>query len=120
MIGDDRDSVFDADDQLTIGDKTAYDSLYDRSSLHHSHNINNSNNKAALKQQLAMDQQIYPDELDTPDDVSARTRFARYRALQSFRASHWHPKENLPGDYCGLFQFENFAGTQKRCVVCCM
>ena len=56
----------------------------------------------------------FPDEMDTPQDVSARHRFARYRALQSFRASPWHPKENLPQDYARIFQFENFAGAQKR------
>mmetsp|Transcript_15065 Transcript_15065/g.25107 ORF Transcript_15065/g.25107 Transcript_15065/m.25107 type:complete len:780 (-) Transcript_15065:312-2651(-) len=55
----------------------------------------------------------FPDEVDTPHDVSARSRFARYRALQSFRGSPWHPQENLPSDYARIFQFENFAGVQK-------
>lgn len=56
----------------------------------------------------------FPDEIDTPDDVSARVRFARYRSLLSFRASPWHPKENLPADYARIFQFENFGGAQRR------
>lgn len=56
----------------------------------------------------------FPDEMDTPVDVKARERFARYRALQSFRASPWHPKENLPVDYSRIYQFENFAGVQRR------
>ncbi len=56
----------------------------------------------------------FPDEIDTPDDQKARERFARYRALQSFRASPWHPKENLPTDYSRIFQFENFSGVQRR------
>jgi pre-rRNA-processing protein TSR1 len=66
-----------------------------------------------LKERQELDE-AFPDEMDTPDDVSARLRFARYRALQSFRASPWHPKENLPQDYARIFQFENFGGTQRR------
>lgn len=56
----------------------------------------------------------FPDEMDTPHDISARLRFARYRALQSFRASPWHPKENLPAEYARVFQFEDFPGIQRR------
>ena len=56
----------------------------------------------------------FPDEMDTPDDRAARERFAKYRALQSFRSSPWHPKENLPRDYSRIFQFENFSGVQRR------
>lgn len=66
-----------------------------------------------LKERQELDE-AFPDEMDTPDDVSARVRFARYRALLSFRASPWHPKENLPLDYARIFQFENFGGTQRR------
>jgi hypothetical protein len=55
----------------------------------------------------------FPDEVDTPDDVAARVRFARYRALLSFRTSPWHPKENLPQDYSRIYQFESFTSTQK-------
>jgi pre-rRNA-processing protein TSR1 len=56
----------------------------------------------------------FPDEKDTPTDQKARERFARYRALQSFRSSPWHPKENLPADYARIYQFENFAGVHRR------
>ena len=62
----------------------------------------------------AKDDKEFPDELDTPADVTARLRFARYRALQSFRSSPWHPKENLPTDYSRIFQFENFSSAQRR------
>ena len=68
-----------------------------------------------LRQQ-ASDDQVFPDEMDTPHDVSARVRFARYRALQSFRSSPWHPKENLPVSYSRIFQFEDFLGMQRRSV----
>jgi pre-rRNA-processing protein TSR1 len=66
------------------------------------------------KAERAEHDEQFPDEMDTPSDVAARVRFARYRALLSFRASPWHPKENLPIDYSRIFQFENFAGTQRR------
>lgn len=54
------------------------------------------------------------DYVDTPEDQSARTRFARYRSLQSFRASHWHPKANLPDQYGRIFQFDDLKGMQRR------
>jgi pre-rRNA-processing protein TSR1 len=56
----------------------------------------------------------FPDEIDTPEDTPARLRFARYRALQSFRSSAWHPKENLPHDYSKIFAFENFGMAQRK------
>jgi pre-rRNA-processing protein TSR1 len=62
----------------------------------------------------ANDDKEFADEIDTPQDTSARIRLARYRALQSFRSSPWHPKENLPETYSQIFQFEDFLGTQKR------
>jgi pre-rRNA-processing protein TSR1 len=55
----------------------------------------------------------FPDEIDTPEGIPARQRFARYRALQSFRSSPWHPKENLPADYARIHQFEKFENSQR-------
>lgn len=57
---------------------------------------------------------VVDDYVDTPDDKSARQRFARYRALQSFRSSHWHAKENLPEQYGRIFQFDDMNGMQRR------
>ncbi|XP_046372243.2 pre-rRNA-processing protein TSR1 homolog isoform X1 [Haliotis rufescens] len=59
---------------------------------------------------------MFPDEVDTPANVTARTRFARFRGLKSFRTSPWDPKENLPSDFARIFQFENFKRTKKRCI----
>lgn len=56
----------------------------------------------------------FPDEVDTPVGVQARTRFARYRGLKSFRTSSWDPKEQLPRPYSRLFQFADLGATRKR------
>jgi pre-rRNA-processing protein TSR1 len=115
MSGDDKnnDHINDEDDDnMTMGDNMTigYESV-----------MGGMDNKAiaADKQRLramAEDDEVFPDEMDTPVDVSARKRFARYRALQSFRSSPWHPKENLPRDYSRIFQFANFSGVQRRSV----
>jgi pre-rRNA-processing protein TSR1 len=61
-----------------------------------------SSNKDQIK--LENDEKDFPDEVNTPDDVPARKRFARYRALRSFRSSPWDPQESLPRDYARIFQ----------------
>jgi pre-rRNA-processing protein TSR1 len=66
------------------------------------------------KMEQFLEDEQFPDEIDTPVDQAARMRFARFRALQSFRSSPWHPKENLPLEYSKIFQFENFGMTQRR------
>lgn len=61
----------------------------------------------------------FPDEVDTPADRSARERFARFRALKSFRTSPWDPKESLPKDYARIFQVNkpSCGGEIERCHV---
>ena len=66
------------------------------------------------RKRMLNDEMAFPDEVDTPEDVSARARFARYRALQSFKNSTWHPKENLPQEYSRIFHLQNFNLVQKR------
>lgn len=46
-----------------------------------------------FEQRVARDEDAkFPDEVDSPLDQTARTRFARYRGLRSFRTSAWHPQ----------------------------
>ncbi len=59
---------------------------------------------AARRQVAENEDTRFPDEVDTPADRSARERFARFRALKSFRTSPWDPKESLPKDYARIFQ----------------
>ena len=55
----------------------------------------------------------FPDEVEYEEETSARDRYARYRALKSFRKSHWDPKENLPETYAAVYHFASFKATQR-------
>jgi hypothetical protein len=54
------------------------------------------------------------DFVDTPFDIPSRKRFARYRAMQSFRATNWNPKELLPEQYSKIYEFEDMKNLQKQ------
>jgi len=56
----------------------------------------------------------FPDEVALSAGQAARLRFSRFRALQSFRSSPWHPQENLPPSYGRVFQLQNLPALQKR------
>ena len=59
------------------------------------------------------DHDEFPDEVDVEEDMKARDRFARYRAIKSFRKSYWDPKESLPESYATIFGFSSFKATQR-------
>ena len=59
------------------------------------------------------DDRRFPDEVDHEEETSARDRYARYRALKSFRKSHWDPKENLPESYGAVYHFASYKATQR-------
>jgi hypothetical protein len=56
------------------------------------------------------------DYVDVPEDQPAKERFARYRSLNSFRNSYWHPKEALPFQYAKIFQFDDIRGMQRQAI----
>ena len=53
-------------------------------------------------------------QMDTPADIAARTRFAKFRGLRSWRSSPWDPKENLPREYARVFAFQAPTRAQRR------
>jgi 40S ribosome biogenesis protein Tsr1 and BMS1 C-terminal len=85
-------------------DNDSMDMHDDAASTAHTSATSNTN-KDHVK--LESDEKEFPDEVNTPDDIPARKRFARYRALRSFRSSPWDPQESLPRDYARIFQVSN-------------
>lgn len=76
----------------------------------------NAEDRRALLAQRKKDQKDdleFPDEVAVEEEGAARDRYARYRALKSFRKSHWDPKENLPDTYGAVYHFASFKATQK-------
>lgn len=65
------------------------------------------------KKKLEDDELEFPDEVQTPDDLPARERFARYRALKSFRTSPWNPYESLPRWVC-MYMIEAWKRRRRR------
>lgn len=85
----------DEDDWALDDEKTDEDGLGD---------LTDASLDAARRQVAENEDARFPDEVDTPADRSARERYARFRALKSFRTSPWDPKESLPKDYARIFQ----------------
>jgi len=60
----------------------------------------------------------FPDEVEFAPEIPARTRFARYRALKSFRTSQWNADEpdddRAPTEWSRLVRFRNWRGTCSR------
>ncbi|GAB5367097.1 hypothetical protein AAMO2058_001200300 [Amorphochlora amoebiformis] len=62
----------------------------------------------------AQEEAEFPDEVEINPETVARTRFAKFRGLKSFRTSDWDPKQNLPPEYAQIFQFQDFAAARRR------
>jgi len=68
------------------------------------------------RQKQQSEETDFPDEVQVQEDEKARERFARYRALASFRKSHWDPKEHLPDSFASIYHFSSFKQTQRSVV----
>ena len=84
---------------LSGGDNDASEMLDDSMSyagINSSDRDHGEEEKARIKAQLLLQQEDdskeFPDEVETPSHIPCRTRFAKYRGLQSFRSSPWDPK----------------------------
>ena len=82
--------------------------------IHNSNNLNNTRKNPTSLLEREQEELEFPDEVDVPLDIPAKTRFARYRALKSFRNSTWDPKENLPSEYSRVYSFRNWNVAQQR------
>ncbi|GAB1859733.1 Pre-rRNA-processing protein TSR1 homolog [Camponotus japonicus] len=83
--------------------------------VHYDRDIDILEEKQAMEKfkEAKLDAQ-FPDEVDTPQDILAKTRFQKYRGLESFRTSPWDPKENLPIDYSRIIEFADYDRRRKR------
>ncbi|GMH62174.1 hypothetical protein TrRE_jg4581 [Triparma retinervis] len=116
---DELDSVGDGDDfdhgELSDMFNKKSDRSQDDLDMDEADGMISSAERAELaKRRRAAEEELeFPDEVQCDEDEEASKRFARYRALKSFRKSTWDPKENLPEDYSTLFHFSNFKATAR-------
>ncbi|XP_013117052.2 pre-rRNA-processing protein TSR1 homolog [Stomoxys calcitrans] len=97
-------------DSASVSDAAINDEKYDQQMDFH------EERETMRKIKEARVDELWPDEIDTPLDIPARTRFQKFRGLESFRTSPWDPKENLPSDYARIYQFQNFDRTKRRII----
>lgn len=55
--------------------------------------------------------EILTDERRIELNTICRTRFKKYRGLESLRTSNWDPFENLPNEYSKIFEIDSFKKT---------
>ncbi|XP_067306704.1 pre-rRNA-processing protein TSR1 homolog [Pseudorasbora parva] len=105
---EDDDDGEEEEEEISSSGRTGADQKYDEC-------IDEAEEGEGLRRyREARANEMFPDEVDTPLDVSAKTRFQRYRGLKSFRSSPWDPLENLPPNYSRIYQFQNFERMRRR------
>lgn len=58
---------------------------------------------------------FFPDAVEVPEDQSARSRFSKYRGVESLRTSEWDTSADVAPDYLdNIFEFDNFKLSMKR------
>eukprot|EP00466_Bigelowiella_natans_P000630 jgi/Bigna1/125976/aug1.1_g684 len=55
-------------------------------------------------QNLEKEETEFPDEVELHPDTVAKTRYAKYRGLRSFRKSEWDNRQMLPVEYGHIYQ----------------
>ena len=118
---DDEDEDEDEDEEQTEEDlDTEKVALSDENEGENSSNemeaeAEDEEEKAAYEEERRHNRH-FPDEVDVPLDGLAKTRFQKYRGLQSLRTSDWDPMEMLPSEYSRIFQFQNWKLSERKAV----
>ncbi|KAI3657534.1 hypothetical protein MP638_003729 [Amoeboaphelidium occidentale] len=98
-----EDDNMDADDQMTMQSESESDD----------DELTKEEEEERRKEfrQRMEEEKEFPDEVEVPANQSAKSRFRKYRGLQSFKTSSWEGEDELPPSFDNIFMFENFRKT---------